>query len=72
MAVVSKPIRVRYVSKDRDHPLRSLQGTVLARGYGPGPRNELVLLDDGRRVVAPWGNWRVAEAELEKGGHRYG
>ena len=55
--------RVRYVSRDQAHPLRGLRGTVLVRARGPGPRNELVRLDDGRRVVAPWGNWRAEKGE---------
>jgi len=50
--------RVRYVNRDHNHPMYGKEGVVLVRGRGPGPRNELVRLDDGRLVVAPWGNWR--------------
>ena len=51
-------MRVVYVSRDKSHPLRGRQGVVLIRARGPGPRNELVRLDNGALVVAPWGNWR--------------
>lgn len=51
-------VRVVYVSRDKSHPLRGRQGVVLIRARGPGPRNELVRLDDGRLICAPWGNWR--------------
>lgn len=32
------------------------RGVAVLMGRGPGPRNVLVLLDDGRRVVVPGGN----------------
>lgn len=50
--------RVRYVNRDHSHRLCGQAGVVLIRGRGPGPRNELVRLDSGELVVAPWGNWR--------------
>lgn len=51
--------RVRYVGRiPPDNPLRGKEGIVLVRSRGPGPRNELVLLDDGTLVNAPWGCWR--------------
>jgi len=57
---------VRYVTRLKDHPLRGRTGVVVARSHGPGPRNELVRLEDGRLVVAPWGNWRaVRGGDLE-------
>lgn len=60
--------RLVYVSSDHTHPLRGATGTLVARSLGKrrdglrGPANELVRLDDGRLVVAPWGNWRKAAA----------
>jgi len=50
--------RVKYVNRNHNHPLYGATGTVLVRAKGPGPRNVLVKLDNGRLVVAPWGNWR--------------
>jgi len=55
--------RVRYVYRNHGHPLYGAVGTVLAQGYGPGPRNVLVRLDNGQVVVAPWGNWRKVKEE---------
>jgi hypothetical protein len=69
-------MRLRYVNKDHNHRLYGQVGTLITRSghhrrstywlkiiYRPttGPRNELVLLDSGEMVVAPWGNWRKAE-----------
>ena len=51
-------MRVKYVNRNRVHPLYGKEGIVMVRAKGPGPRNILVRLDDGRMVVAPWGNWR--------------
>ncbi|KYH30622.1 hypothetical protein [Neomoorella mulderi] len=59
-AVIGKNHRVRYVNRDKSHPLYGQTGIIQARARGPGPRNLLVKLDDGNLVVAPWGNWRVA------------
>ena len=50
--------RVKYVNRDHGHRLYGQTGVVLIRSPGPGPRNELVRLDSGELVVAPWGNWR--------------
>lgn len=49
------------MNRDHAHPLYGLEGAVLVRARGAGPKNELVRLDDGRRVVAPYGNWRKAK-----------
>lgn len=58
----SRPIRLRYVNSDHTHPLRGVLGTlVVANRRKGGPKNELVRLDDGRMVVAPYGNWRPAK-----------
>lgn len=35
---------------------------LLHKRRGGGPQNELVRLDDGTLVVAPWGNWRKADS----------
>lgn len=35
-------------------------GTVRCAARGPGPRNVLVTLDDGRRTIAPRGNLEKA------------
>lgn len=53
-----KLTRVRYVNCNHSHRLYGQTGTVLIRAHGPGPRNELVRLDSGELVCAPWGNWR--------------
>lgn len=53
-------MRLRYVNADHAHPLWNQEGEVLVRNTGGGPRNELVRLDSGLLVVAPWGNWRRA------------
>ena len=52
-------MKLRYVNKDHNNPLYGKTGTCLVRSKGPGPRNQLVRLDDGQLVVAPWGNWRA-------------
>lgn len=39
----------------RRAPLRNLSGVVAAASRGPGPRNHLIRLDDGRSVVVPAG-----------------
>lgn len=57
-------IRLRYVNRDHSHPFYGMEGTKVAAtrpGKGTGPKNTLVMLDDGRLVVAPWGNWRKVE-----------
>jgi len=36
--------------------LHAARGVVLAVGRGPGPRNHLVAIDGGRRVVVPRGH----------------
>lgn len=46
---------VRYRKGSR-LPLQHRAGEVVAAGRGPGPRNVLVRLDDGTRVVVPVGN----------------
>jgi len=46
------------VNRDHSHPLYGLEGVKLAQGVGPGPRNTGVRLDDGRTIIAPYGNWR--------------
>jgi len=61
--------RVRYVNKDHSHRLYGQTGVVLTRGRGPGPRNELVKLDSGELVVAPFWNWRKVGIK-EKGEER--
>lgn len=54
-------IRLRYVNADHSHPLRGAEGVkVAASTKRGGPRNTLVRLDDGRAIVAPYGNWRKA------------
>ncbi len=53
-------VKLKYVNKDHSHRLYGQEGHCLARGRGPGPRNQLVMLDNGEMVVAPWGNWRKA------------
>lgn len=50
--------RVRYVNRDHSHRLYGQQGIVIIRSPGPGPRNVLVRLDSGEKVVAPFWNWR--------------
>ena len=61
-------VRLRYVNKDHGHRLYGQAGECLVRGRGPGPRNQLVKLDSGEMVVAPWGNWRkVKDKENGKG-----
>ncbi|GEA16301.1 hypothetical protein E308F_25450 [Moorella sp. E308F] len=64
-AVIGKNYRVRYVNREKSHPLYGQAGTVQARARGPGPRNLLVKLDDGELVVAPWGNWRMARGDSD-------
>ena len=55
------PMRLKYVNRDHSHPLYSREGVMLVRSLGQGgPKTELVQLDDGRFVVAPYGNWRKA------------
>lgn len=50
-------MRVKYVNKNHNHPLYGKEGIILVRARGK-PKNELVKLDDGTLVVAPYGNWR--------------
>lgn len=55
-------LRLRYVNRDHSHPLYGATGVMRVRSLGKGgPKTELVELDDGRLVVAPYGNWRKAE-----------
>ncbi len=53
-------IRLRYVSADHDHRLYGQEGICVARTPGR-PKNQIVLLDSGERVCAPWGNWRAVK-----------
>ena len=62
---MSKRCQVRYVNRDKSHPLYGQTGTVQVRARGPGPRNLLVMLDNGILVVAPWGNWRMARGNSD-------
>jgi hypothetical protein len=39
-------------------------GRALLMGRGRGPRNALVLLDDGRKTIAPCGN--LIEIKMEE------
>ncbi|QGP94125.1 hypothetical protein MGLY_35500 (plasmid) [Neomoorella glycerini] len=62
---MSKRCQVRYVNRDKSHPLYGQAGTIQVRARGPGPRNLLVRLYDGNLVVAPWGNWRIVREETK-------
>lgn len=54
-------LRLKYVNRDHSHPLYHATGVMVVRSHGRGgPKSELVRLDDGRLVVAPYGNWRKA------------
>ena len=55
-------VRLKYVNRDHSHPLYGLEGEVMVRSTWTkgSPKTELVRLDDGRLVVAPYGNWRKA------------
>jgi len=53
-------IRLRYVSADHDHRLYGQEGICVARTPGR-PKNQIVLLDSGEKVCAPWGNWRAVK-----------
>jgi len=49
------------------YPHQGKCGQVLVAGRGPGPRNALVLLEDGTAVTVPRGNLqRCATADLPK------
>ena len=65
-------IRLRYVNRDHGHRLYGQAGVLLVRGTGPGPRNQLVQLDSGEKVVAPWGNWRRCWEKEKIGGGNHG
>ena len=54
---MTEQIRLRYVNRDHSHRLYGQVGTLLHRTPGR-PRNQIVKLDSGERVCAPWGNWR--------------
>lgn len=51
-------VRLRYRNSLRAavEGLHLAVGTVMTSGYGPGPINVEIKLDDGRRVVVPRGN----------------
>ncbi|APC08622.1 hypothetical protein MTJW_14630 [Moorella thermoacetica] len=49
---MGKNCQVRYVNRLKSHPLYGQAGTVQARARGPGPRNLLVMMDNGILVVA--------------------
>ncbi len=55
-------MRLRYHNKDHGHRLHLQEGVLLVRATGPGPRNQMVRLDSGEVVVAPYGNWRKVKA----------
>ena len=53
--------RVRLVYRQREMPYRGHEGIVVVRpGRGRGPRNFLVALDSGTKVVVPGGNLKGA------------
>lgn len=53
--------RVRLNYRDKTLPHQGKPATVLIRpGRGKGPKNYLVQLDDGPRVVVPGGNLKGA------------
>lgn len=56
-------MRLRYVNADHAHPLWRQVGDLLVRSGPGGPRNQLVRLDSGLLVVAPYGNWRRVQEE---------
>jgi len=58
-------VRLRYVNKDHGHRLYGQEGECLVRSRGRGIRNQLVELDSGEMVVAPWGNWRAVKNKKE-------
>lgn len=57
---VGARVRLRYAARTREwFGLHLAEGVVVvAPGPGRGPRNHLVELDDGRRLVVPGGNLR--------------
>ena len=50
-------VRLRYVNRDHGHRLYGQEGICVARAPGR-PKNQVVLLDSGERVCAPFWNWR--------------
>lgn len=44
-------------------PRHGLAGRVLCAGPGPGPKNALVRLDDGTRIIIPRGNLVAAQGQ---------
>lgn len=55
-------MRLRYVNSDHSHPLWRQEGVLLVRPtMRKGTvRNQLVRLDSGLLVCAPYTNWRPA------------
>lgn len=57
---IGQRVVLHYRASVRPITPHGQQGTILVRGRGK-PRNHLVLLDDGRKVVVPCGNINAAD-----------
>lgn len=56
---IGQSVRLHYAQRRAHHfPYHDMEGVVVIRANGPGPRNHAVRLCDGTVTVVPAGNLR--------------